>query len=977
MKRILSPIFVSIALSVSGALALFTSYAPSEFKVLTAKKLSEQRVAYSPWVEEQIKKLTIEEKIGQFFMMASNSNKGENHFVELEQMITDHKIGGVIFFQGDRVNLKEAIDRYQAKANLPLLIAMDAEWGVGMRLTGEERYPYNYTLGAADDTRLTREIGAMIAQECRELGIHVNFAPVADVNSNPANPVIGFRSYGEQPRLVARHVAASVVGMESQGVMTSIKHFPGHGDTDVDSHYDLPVVNNTYNQINAIDFAPFRAGVNAGTGSVMIGHLNVPALDPTGTPTSLSKRVIHDYLKGELEFNGLVISDALRMKAVADRYGKTEAVVMAFEAGIDILLIPESLGEAIDAIKEKVLSGAISQEVLNDRLRKVLQAKYDYIISPKNYKKYSNGEKILAKRALYEKAFTVIKNENDHLPIRRFDQKIAIVSIGSHVEPLHEVLKLQGEIDLYHAYSGYEAKKSFLNKLNDYDLVVTIVHTSSVLSGNKFGLPKSVEEWINAVPSEKKDILVLMGNPLAIRVQKELETFESIVIGYENHEITNERMGQFLLGGIESSGKLPVTVNEDHKFGAGLKVAYTGRLKDSQPEEVGIDPAKLSEIDTIVWKAIKDHVFPGCQIAVAKDGKLFYHKAFGKHTYEGDQETKLTDLYDIASITKVAASTTALMTLESKDLFTLDATLENYLPELTRGTSYASVRLKDMLAHQAGFTPWIPFYKHTMINGDLRNDLYSKVKTDEYSVQVTPGLYIKPQYADTIYQTILKNSLSAKKYKYSDIGYYFIKKIVEKQSGAPFEDYLNKEIYRPLGLHMCYNPLRFYSNSMIAPTENDLIFRKEQIHGTVHDQGAAMLGGVGGHAGLFSNARDLAQLMQLFLNKGTIAGVNYIEPKVVEAYTGYQYYPSNRRGAGFDKPVTSGTGGPCYEACSKSSFGHSGFTGTLVWTDPEYNLTYVFLSNRVYPDAENWKIVKEGIRTEIQRVIYEAIKASK
>ena len=282
-------------------------------------------------------------KIGQFFMVAAYSNKGEDHLKEIDSLVLKEKVGGIIFFQGQRENLVTAIERFQTKAKTPLLIGMDAEWGVQMRLFGEERFPYNYTLGAANDPKLTERIAQMMGQECRELGIHINFAPVADVNSNPDNPVIGFRSYGENPKDVAMHVEAAVKGMESQGVLTSIKHFPGHGDTDTDSHFELPVVNNSYAQINAIDFFPFRSGIRAGASSVMIGHLNVPALDPSGTPSSLSKPTIHNYLKGELGFNGLVISDALGMKAVADKYGKTEVCVKAFQAGCDILLFPETV----------------------------------------------------------------------------------------------------------------------------------------------------------------------------------------------------------------------------------------------------------------------------------------------------------------------------------------------------------------------------------------------------------------------------------------------------------------------------------------------------------------------------------------------------------------------------------------------------------------------------------------------------------
>lgn len=976
MFKILSPIFLFTTISVSGAIALFTSYVPAKSH-LKPKLETQVEKPTSQWVEEQMKSMTLEQKLAQFFMVACNSNKGEAHIAEVESLVKQNEIGGVIFFQGDTENLTGAISRFQGQSKIPLFVAIDGEWGVGMRISDVERFPYHYTMGAADDTLLTRKINQMIAQECRDLGIHINFAPVADVNSNPANPVIGFRSFGEFPRLVSRHVSAAVKGMESQGVMTSIKHFPGHGDTDVDSHYDLPVVNNSYAQINAIDFPPFREGIKAGAGSVMVGHLNIPSLDPSGLPTTLSKKVIQDFLKSEFGFQGLVVSDALRMKAIADNYGKTEAVVMAFEAGVDILLIPESVSEAIVELKKRVESGKISSDEVDRRCRKVLQAKYDYIVKPKSYKKFTASEQLLAKRQVYEKALTVLKNDNSNLPIQSFNNKIALVSIGTHSEELKQSLAHIPTIDFYHAYSGSEAKANFAAKMKEYDLVITAIHTSSVISTKDFGMPKSSNDWFNALPADKKDVLVLLGNPLACRKYSQILNFESVLIAYENHEITSERVGQFLQGAFESKGKLPQSINEEYKLGMGLELNATGRIKDSQPEEVGLDPRKLDRIDSIAMDGIRQGAYPGCQIAVVVDDKLVYHKAFGHHTYEDKQEVKLSDLYDIASITKIAASTTALMHLDSKDQFTLHTTLENYLPELTKGTSYASVRLKDMLAHQAGFTPWIPFYTSTLSNGNLRSDLYHKTKSADYQLEVTPNLFLKNSYVDTMYKTILSTGLKAKSYKYSDVGYYFVKKIVEKQSGESFENYLRNEVYLPLGLGMCFNPLQYYSKNQIAPTEMDKIFRKELVHGTVHDQGAAMMGGVGGHAGLFSSARDLAQLMQLFLKKGKIAGKEYIESKVVEEYTGYQFAPSSRRGAGFDKPLVSGSGGPCYDGCSKSSYGHSGFTGTLVWTDPEYNLTYVFLSNRVYPDAENWKILKLGTRTEIQAVIYEALRARK
>ena len=984
MRRYLSPIILFASLSFAGT-AYFYSGDVSAVETSVVEEIKDEQetkevifeVETNAWVEEQLSKMTLEEKIGQFFMVASSSNKSEEHFRNVDSLIVRDKVGGVIFFQGDRHNLRAAIERYQSEAEIPLLIAMDAEWGVGMRLFGEERFPYNYTIGAANDIELSEKIGAMIGQECRELGIHINFAPVADVNSNPNNPVIGFRSFGESPKLVGKHVAATVKGMEGQGVMTSIKHFPGHGDTDVDSHYDLPVVNNSYTQINAIDFFPFRSGINAGASTVMIGHLNVPALDDSGTPTSLSKRVIHNYLKGELGFKGIVVSDALRMKAVADRYGATEAVVMAFEAGIDILLIPESVAKAIDAISSKVESGEISSDEIDRRCRKILMAKYKHIIAPKQFKKYTESEREFVCRNLYEKAITVARNDKGLLPIDNFDKKIAVVSIGSHTDEFDDALSLMGDIDFFHAYSGFEAKKKYLSKLADYDVVLTSVHTSTVLTKNNFGIPKSLSEWISAVPDQKKDGLILFGNPLALRKMAGQQSFETVVLAYENNVTVQERVAQLIFGTYPTNGRLPISVNEELSRNSGLELPSTGRLKVSSPEELGIDPLLLSGIDSVAENGIRKKAFPGCQILVAKQGQIIYNKAFGYHTYNKELPVKTSDLYDIASITKIAASTAALMKLQSEAKFDLKSRIENYLATETAGTSYSNIYLKAMLAHQAGLHPWIPFYTNTLEAGQLRKDIYSTTKKDDFVIPVTERLYMRKDYIDSMYAQILRKPIKARKYKYSDVGYYFVKKIVEKQSGKAFDNYLMDEFYKPLGLkRMRYNPTDFYDLSEITPTENDTIFRKQLIHGTVHDQGAAMMGGVGGHAGLFSNAHDLAQLMQLFLRKGEIGGCEYFLPEIVDQYTSYQYYPSNRRGAGFDKPVINGNGGPCSNLASKSSYGHSGFTGTLVWADPEYDLIYVFLSNRVYPDAENWKIIKMNIRTEIQDIIYKAIQKS-
>jgi len=986
MKHILSnKLFLTLSISALLIFFVFGQSSSSLVSFFTPKsvEIKEKKTivpgAGETWANNKLETLSLRQKVGQFFMIGSSSNKDEEHFREVDSLIANEEVGGVIFFQGDRENLKSCINRYQNKSKVPLLIAMDAEWGVSMRLFGENRFPYNYTLGAANNPKLTERIAEMIGQECRELGIHLNFAPVADVNSNSNNPVIGFRSFGEYPKNVATHVRSTVIGIENQGVLTSIKHFPGHGDTDTDSHLDLPIVNNSYNHINAIDFFPFRAGITAGASTVMIGHLNVPALDNTGAPSSLSKPTIQDYLRGELDFKGLVVSDALRMKAIADRYGAVEAVVKSFKAGCDILLLPESVGEAIDAIVSKVNAGEISLEEVNARCKKLLIAKHKAIVAPKNYKKYTKGEVELAKKLVYEQAITVLKNENDALPIKRFDKKIAHVSIGLHVESLVNSMDLVSEIDHFHFHTGDEAIRRMSEKLSEYDLIITSIHAKRVSKRADYGMPKGWRNWLQHLPAEKKNIFALFGNPYVLKEGVNLTDIESVVIAYENNNLVNDRMGQFIMGALGSRGKLPITINPNYKRGAGIEVISGNRLKESQPEELGINPIQLAQIDSIVMNGIREGAFPGCQIVVAVKGKVIYRKSFGNHTYSNDRPVRNSDVYDIASITKIAASTLSLMHYNSQEELNLNQHLQDFLPELTKGTPYSSMQLRKMLSHQAGLKPWIPFYVKTLRNKRPNPTIYAKDSSALYNKRVAKDMWILGLYTHKIYDSIVHTPLlRSRNYKYSDLGYYFIKKIIENKSSTTLDAFVTSQFYEPMGLNtMRYYPSRFFPLSRITPTENDTIFRQTLIHGYVHDQGAAMMGGVGGHAGLFSNANDLAKLMQMYLNEGNYGGVQYIKPQVIEEYTDCQYCPSNRRGAGFDKPVTTLRGGPTCNLVSLKSFGHSGFTGTIVWADPVKEINYVFLSNRVYPNAENWKIVSMNIRTDIQRVIYEAVNAAK
>lgn len=930
------------------------------------------------WVKEQLSTMTLEEKVAQSFMVACWSNKGQGHLDEIGRMITDDKIGGIIFFQGEKENLQKAISQFNSRSKFPLLYGMDAEWGTAMRLSDTERFPYLSTVGAANDPGLTRRLGKLMGEECMAMGIHLNFAPDADVNVESENPVIGFRSFGSDPQKVAAQTAAFVEGMEETPVLSCIKHFPGHGDTKMDSHVDLPTVEHTVAEFEKIDFPAFKSGITAGTSAIMAAHLKVPALDPSGTPSSLSEPVIKDYLRKKLKFNGLIVSDALNMGAVSSKYGKDEVVVKAYKAGCDVLLFPETVGSAIAMIVSEVKGGKIPMTEVNDHCERVLRAKYRANKELETYKSnHSKNERVLVESRICEKAITVLKNDGDMLPLDDLSQPIIHIAVGMHPVPFDERLNGYARVKEYRYYTVEEATER-LKKLSfskAYRIIVDL-HATTLREKNNYGFG-DWQKMLSILPEENQVALVLFGNQLTLKNVASLpSTVDACVLAHENHQAMQDRVAQFIMGAFDVNGKLETAINDTWTKGSGLEVKGNGRLKFTVPEELGISSKKMEEIDQIVQNSIEAKAFPGCQIVVAIEGKVIHQKSYGKMTYESEDSITNNHVYDIASITKIASSTVSLMKLDSEGKFSTTSTLGDLVPEYVNGTPYAALKANDLLTHQAGLTPWIAFYKKTLKDGELDPSIYKTKKEPGFETEVAKGIYIKTDYWRTMLKTITEAPLSGvKKYEYSDLSYYFFNKFIEKTGGIGQEEYVKQKIYNPLGLqHMTYLPLNKFPLKMIVPTENDKEFRKQVVQGYVHDPGAAMMGGVAGHAGLFSNATDLAALMQMLLNKGQIGTLNLIHKDIVELYTKCQFCPGNRRGLGFDKPSADGSGGPVSNLTSLASFGHSGFTGTLAWADPTYQINYVFLSNRVSPNADNWKIRDMNIRTNIQKVIYEAYK---
>jgi len=943
------------------------------------------------WADSVLATLTPEERIAQLFMVAAYSNQGQKHVDKITKLVRDTKIGGLIFMQGGPVRQAVLTNKYQALANVPLMMAIDGEWGLAMRLDSTVKYPWQMTLGAIQDEQLIYKMGIDIGKQCKRVGLQINFAPVVDVNVNPKNPIINARSFGEDKENVARKGIAYMKGMQSEYVMANAKHFPGHGDTDMDSHKSLPIINHSRARMSDIELYPFQQLINNGLTSMMVAHLFIPAYENTpNTATTLSKNVVTYLLQDTLRFKGLIFTDALNMKGVSSYFSPGEVEVKAFIAGNDVLLFPKDVPTAIAAIKKAITDGLITQKEVDRRCLKILKAKqwmglanYQPVEINKLAKELNTNEYELLNQQLSEAALTVLSNKGDIIPLKKLDTlRVASLSIGAaSVTGFQKTLSLYTQVDHFNIKSlGANKNAALLDTLRTYNTIIVAIHKSNKSPWKSYKISAGTKDMIANLALHNKVILTVFANPYSLIGFDAAAKTDALIMGYQNSFYANRGAAELIFGGLGANGKLPVTVSDKFKVGTGLVVKSLNRFKYTAPEETGLLQKDLYQIDSIALNGIAAGAYPGCQVFVARKGKVIYNKSFGYHTYDNKINVKTDDIYDVASITKIASTLLALMQLQDEDKFSLDDSLKDYLSYFIPDSSlYGDLGLREILAHQSGLQAWVLFYLKTMYHKELDQMIYCKDSSKFYPYRVCEGVYINQFYPDIIYDRILKGPIKKKEYKYSDLGYYFMKRIVEEQSGMPLNEYV-AQIYAEMGMTTTgYYPRYRFDLDRIPPTENDKIFRKTLIHGDVHDPGAAMLGGVGGHAGLFSSASDLAKLMQMYLNGGTYGGKRYISEATLAEFTKRQYIDDkdNRRAAGFDKPFLQGYGGPSCDSISQASFGHSGFTGALTWADPDEDIVYVFLSNRIYPSAENSKLLKMNIRTDIQQVVYDAIKKAK
>lgn len=947
MKKILCCLFLSISFAVS-----FAQY--------------QSTLSETAWVDSVFASLSNDDKISQLILIRAFSN--DTGIARTADLIMNYHVGSLCFFQGGPVRQASATNYYQSITKTPLLVTIDAEWGLGMRLDSVNKLPYQLTLGALSDPSVVREMGKAVGEQCRRIGVQVNFAPVVDINNNPNNPVIGYRSFGEDKNKVIQFGLAYMKGMQDVGIMACAKHFPGHGDVDVDSHLDLPVIHKSVDQLDSLELQPFEALFGAGVGSVMIAHLYIPAIDSAvNKATSLSKNNVTDLLRNKLGYNGLTFTDALEMKGVAKYWPGGEAAVQALIAGNDILCLPENVPDAIAAIKKAIDEKRIGWEDIDAKVRKILNAKYRLglskwkAIDTANLVRDLNGKTDEIRYRVARQTMTLVKNR---IPKYLASPKIAYVSIGSaSPTPFGKALQERRKAEIFSfSYTDNSASaQSVVEKIRsgNYDEVVVSVSGYSLRPANNYGISPIAIDLFNQLQQFNTKNFVF-GNVLAI---KNFFSAPHLIACYQDDDITQYTAADLYNGNFTAKGHLPVSVGE-------FKYGYSAFVP--QPN---LASNNFYKVDSIVSDALDRGAFTGCVVLAAKDGKIVYQKPYGHYQFNpSSQRMKSESIFDLASVTKISATTVSIMKLYEQGKIKLNGTLGDYLPS-TKGTDKAKLKISEILLHQAGLVPDVLFYKYVRDSvTHLPNPSIISTHKAGFDIRVAENLYLRNDWIDTAFQLVLNSPVRQQgKYVYSDLDFIFLGKVVEAVTKMPLDKYVQKTFYLPMDMRTTgFKPLERFSLDQIVPTEFDTLFRWQLLWGDVHDYSSSVLGQTAGHAGLFSDAPDLFKLYQMLLNEGMFNGKRYLKSKTIKLFTAY-HSPISRRGYGFDKPEKDNTTRKQpYPAASVSqeTFGHTGWTGTCVWVDPKYKIVYIFLSNRVQSQIDNDKLLELSVRGKIHDELY-------
>ena len=930
------------------------------------------------WVDSVYHSMSLDQKIGQLFTPMVFSKKDDKHFDDIRSLIEKYHIGGIIFSLGAPVKQTQWLNEFQSMSKIPLLISMDAEWGVAMRLDSVIAFPWSMTLGAIKENSIIRKIGKRMGEQEKILGVNMSYAPVLDINTNAQNPIIGNRSFGEDPSRVAEKGVALMLGHHDAGILTSGKHFPGHGDTAKDSHKTLPTVSFDRSRLEKIETYPFKKAIEQGLSSVMTAHLNIPALTDTKDPTSLSHSVVTQLLKQNIGFNGLAVTDALNMKGAEPNDPNSNMDLLALMAGNDILLISKDIPLGIEKIKIAYQKFNVVKTRVEESVKKILKAKYKVGLTHKNrfdtkniYTRLNTKKDTLLIEEAYAKSITLLKNDNQLLPL---DPRTtyAHIKLGDDQSDVFET-QLRDYVNIKTVTPS--SIDETLSALKDFKKVIISYHRSNRSPFLSADFSKDDIKLIQAIARKHELVLDIFVNPYSLIDLGDLSSIESLIVSYQNSPISQKISAELMNGYGSFLGSLPVGISNIFPVGSGIQFEPNEKNKRIGLIEKGFDPDRLAEIDYFAQRVIDSAITPGMQILVAKSGEILYHKSFGHHTYNKKIKVENHHLYDLASLTKITATLPLIMREVDQKSFGLNSSFKDFMPEL-EGTNKANLSVKESLSHYARLTPWIPFYKETIDDkGQPLRKFYRDRDKTRFNIPVADQLYLRSNFNQKIKKQVIGSPLlDSLYYKYSDLPFYLFKNFLEKKYKKPLNDLADEFLYEPLGLERTlFNPWKFVPKDEIVPSEIDDYFRHRELRGYVHDMGAAMQGGIGGHAGLFSNAEEVYYIMQMYLQKGSVNGYEFITSKTFDEFNRCYYCDKgNRRGVGFDKPQLKGEGSTC-GCVSKVSFGHMGFTGTYAWADPDQELIFVFLSNRTYPSMSNNLLGQKNVRTRMQALVYKAL----
>lgn len=957
----------------------------------------EDTAACRKWVEAQMSRMTLKQKIGQLFIHTVAPIQTAKNKANIMSAVREYGVGGLLFSGGELERQVQLTNMAQELADIPLLITFDGEWGLAMRLKETPSFPRNRFLGCIQSDSLLYEYGREVARQLKLIGVQVNFAPVADIDNNPDNPVINTRSFGSVPENVARKVIAYSHGLEDGGVLAVCKHFPGHGDTDVDSHKKLPVLNFDRSRLDSIELYPFRQAVNAGIGGVMVGHLQVPQIGRK--PASISPALVRDLLKKELGFTGLVFTDALEMKGISGNEG---VCAQALRAGNDLLLAPRNLKRELDYVLDAVKAGKLTEADIDEHCRRVLAYKYALGLSQRPApipsdvrKRIETASMRRLNRHLSNASVTVLKNEEDMLPLDLSLSGTVLLSLSPTLAQGYPFYKrLREVIPVNWVRADVDSLDSVEKILRPAQQVIIAIHEKDVAQ---------YASLVEALAADKPVVLVcFQEGDVLLPLKKAVTAASSVVLAHSDSESLQHYVADVLLGKVRVDGRLSVPLGDLFAAGTGVTLD-PNHPRDYKPEDFNMNSEVLAYIDTIAREGLQAGAYPGCHVLIMRYGYPVYNKCFGTHTYEGKQPVRENDLYDLASLSKASGTLLAVMKLYDEGKFGLTDKVAQYLPFL-QGTNKSRITIQDLLLHESGLPAYWPFYEEVINMKSCKGGLFSKhpdathtvqvasnlyactdfeldprwasrTPSPEYPLQAAKDLYIKKEFRQVMLKKIAEMPLKGKSYRYSCLNFVLLKEIVEHVAGVALDTYLDSVFYKPMGLtHTTYHPLKHFRPSEIVPTVQEDFLRGGPLCGYVHDEMAALQGGVSGNAGLFSTAREVGVIWQMLLDRGVCGDRRYLSRATCDLFITLKS-KNSRRGLGFDKPdVEHPENSPCAEGVPASVFGHTGFTGTCAWVDPDNELVFVFLSNRIYPNpCGRDALMKLNIRPRIQQTMYQSL----